>query len=70
MKVEIRHSGPLHAIFEAPPSKSYTHRAVLAAALADGRSEIIKPLIADDTQVTRKAVEALAKVIYQTASAC
>lgn len=37
---------------EAPPSKSYTHRAVIASSLADGISKTINPLISDDTLAT------------------
>ena len=36
----------------APPSKSYTHRALICAALAKGKSRIISPLISDDTEAT------------------
>lgn len=36
----------------APPSKSYTHRALLCAALAEGRSKILSPLVSDDTKAT------------------
>lgn len=35
---------------EAPPSKSYTNRALVIAALADGESRIVNPLFSDDTQ--------------------
>jgi 3-phosphoshikimate 1-carboxyvinyltransferase len=35
-----------------PPSKSYTHRAIISASLAEGRSKIINPLIAEDTLAT------------------
>jgi 3-phosphoshikimate 1-carboxyvinyltransferase len=41
----------------APPSKSYTHRALLAAALAEGESTIINPLVADDTKLTAAALK-------------
>ena len=41
----------------APPSKSYTHRALIAAALAQGTSTIVNPLMADDTQLTIAALE-------------
>ncbi|MCC7572774.1 MAG: 3-phosphoshikimate 1-carboxyvinyltransferase [Candidatus Methanofastidiosum sp.] len=37
---------------KAPPSKSYTHRALFVSALAEGRSKIIDPLISDDTNYT------------------
>src|SRR3989338_5088060 len=36
----------------APPSKSYTHRAVICASLAQGRSTISNPLTSDDTEAT------------------
>jgi 3-phosphoshikimate 1-carboxyvinyltransferase len=45
--------------FTAPPSKSYTHRALIAASLARGNSRIIRPLDADDTRVTTGALQAL-----------
>ena len=43
----------------APPSKSYTHRALIAAALARGTSTLVHPLIADDTRLTATALEKL-----------
>ncbi|MFB6127100.1 MAG: 3-phosphoshikimate 1-carboxyvinyltransferase [Halolamina sp.] len=41
----------------APPSKSYTHRAVLAAGYADGAT-VRSPLVSADTRATMRAVEA------------
>lgn len=41
----------------APPSKSYTHRAILAAGYADGAT-VRNPLMSADTQATMCAVEA------------
>jgi 3-phosphoshikimate 1-carboxyvinyltransferase len=41
----------------APPSKSYTHRAVLAAGYADG-ALVTNPLFSADTKATARAVEA------------
>lgn len=43
----------------APPSKSYTHRAFLAAALAKGKSTIVHPLVSDDTELTKNALSLL-----------
>ena len=43
----------------APPSKSYTHRALIAAALAEGTSTIAHPLMADDTKLTVAALQKL-----------
>jgi len=41
----------------APPSKSYTHRAILAAGYADGAT-VHDPLLSADTRATARAVEA------------
>ena len=41
----------------APPSKSYTHRAILAAGYADG-ALVRNPLFSADTRATARAVEA------------
>lgn len=43
----------------APPSKSYTIRGLMCAALAPGESQIINPLISDDTEA---AAEVLSRV--------
>lgn len=51
--------GPPDADLLAPPSKSVTHRALVAAALADGPSAIVGPLLAEDTSVTRDGLRAL-----------
>jgi 3-phosphoshikimate 1-carboxyvinyltransferase len=45
----------LHAL----PSKSVTHRALVAAALARGVSRLLNPLDADDTRATRAGVQAM-----------
>jgi 3-phosphoshikimate 1-carboxyvinyltransferase len=44
---------------KAPPSKSYTHRALLVASLAEGKSRIIDPLISDDTKYTLNSLKEL-----------
>jgi 3-phosphoshikimate 1-carboxyvinyltransferase len=43
----------------APPSKSYTHRALVIAALARGESRIRNPLLAYDTEATTNCIRAL-----------
>lgn len=50
---------PPDAVFRAVPSKSDTHRALVAAALARGESAVEFPLRADDTARTREALAAL-----------
>lgn len=59
MIVRISRIGPVDAGFEAPPSKSYTHRALIAGALASGRTRIARPLRAADTELTARGLESL-----------
>jgi 3-phosphoshikimate 1-carboxyvinyltransferase len=49
----------LDAVVRAVPSKSVTHRALVAAALAHGTSRLQSPLDAEDTRRTRDALRAL-----------
>ncbi len=46
----------------APPSKSYTHRAIAIAALG-GKSDIFYPLISEDTKATINAAKCLGAVV-------
>ncbi len=50
---------PLSRVIRAVPSKSVTHRALVAAALADGVSRIHGPLEADDTRITLDGLRGL-----------
>ena len=43
----------------APPSKSFTHRALIAGALAQGTTTILNPLESDDTNLTIAALRRL-----------
>ena len=45
------------------PSKSHTHRAIIMAALAEGRSTITNPLISLDTEATMDAVSAMGATV-------
>ncbi|MDV3244064.1 MAG: 3-phosphoshikimate 1-carboxyvinyltransferase [Nitrososphaerales archaeon] len=54
---------------KVPPSKSYTHRGVLLASLAEGSSRILKPLISRDTRATIQACSAMGAVVAETDSA-
>ena len=58
MRVRITPS-PLTGEITAPPSKSYTHRAVILASLAAGESVIENPLLSDDTMYTINACRCL-----------
>jgi 3-phosphoshikimate 1-carboxyvinyltransferase len=44
--------GEIFGKIKAPGSKSYTHRGLVLAALARGKSKIISPLSSDDTEAT------------------
>jgi 3-phosphoshikimate 1-carboxyvinyltransferase len=56
MDATIRPSG-IGGTERAPPSKSYTHRAILAAGYSDEAS-VRRPLLSADTRATMRAVEA------------
>jgi 3-phosphoshikimate 1-carboxyvinyltransferase len=51
--------------FTAPPSKSYTHRALIAGALADGKTTLFRPLEADDTKLTANALRTLGVTVVE-----
>ncbi|MFW6110797.1 MAG: 3-phosphoshikimate 1-carboxyvinyltransferase [Thermoproteota archaeon] len=57
-EVLIGKSLKLRGEVHAPPSKSYTHRTLIAALLSNGTSKIFHPLVSDDTQATLSAVKA------------
>ena len=58
MKLRITPSSVTGEV-SAPPSKSYTHRAVILASLATGESIIDNPLLSDDTLYTIDACRSL-----------
>ncbi|MFP4530820.1 MAG: 3-phosphoshikimate 1-carboxyvinyltransferase [Halodesulfurarchaeum sp.] len=47
----------------APPSKSYTHRAIFAGAYGDG-GRIRRPLVSADTKASMRAVEAFGATVH------
>lgn len=58
MKI-IPKSGPVRATVTAPPSKSYSVRAILLAAMAEGTTTITNCLDADDTRYAFEALRTL-----------
>ncbi|GAB6878091.1 3-phosphoshikimate 1-carboxyvinyltransferase [Halorubrum gandharaense] len=54
MDVHVTHSD-VRGTTRAPPSKSYTHRALLAAGYSDGAT-VTSPLVSADTKATARAV--------------
>ena len=67
--VMIRRTERLKGEVCSPPSKAYTQRMLIAAALSPGISEISGPLISDDTEATLHAVKALGANV-KTAEGC
>lgn len=57
--VRIEPSGPLGGYVAAPPSKNYTTRMILAAALARGRSQVLRPADNDDAVALIRCCRAL-----------
>lgn len=51
--------GSARGTVKVPPSKSYTHRAIIMAALSGGRCRIGNPLISFDTMATADAVRSM-----------
>lgn len=62
----VKPSGPVFGVVTPPGSKSITNRALLIAALADGVSQLKRPLESDDTVVMRRALSDLGAVIDST----
>jgi len=47
----------------APPSKSYTQRMLIAAALSNGSGKVSNPLLSEDTEATLRAITALGATV-------
>ena len=59
MNITLPRTGSVDLQFEAPPSKSFTHRALVAGALASGKTTVINPLESEDTLLTLAALRKL-----------
>ena len=59
MEVTLGKAQGIDLSITAPPSKSFTHRALVAAALARGPSSILDPLVSGDTTITATALRSL-----------
>jgi 3-phosphoshikimate 1-carboxyvinyltransferase len=64
--VAVRKTEMLKGEICAPPSKAYTQRMTIAAALASGTSKISNPLFSDDTEATLRAVTSLGAKVNAT----
>ena len=58
--------GKLQGTVSVPSSKSYTHRAIIMAALSEGRCLISNPLESFDTKATANAVRSMGADVIET----
>jgi 3-phosphoshikimate 1-carboxyvinyltransferase len=65
MDMEFRGGSTVGTMY-VPPSKSYTHRAILMAALSGGRCLISNPLDSFDTRATADAVRSMGAKVTET----
>lgn len=63
MDLKIKPIKNLKGTVNAPPSKSYTHRAIILASLSKGKSIIQDPLISDDTLASIEACKEIGAYI-------
>lgn len=61
--IEIRPVETVDAVVSVPGSKSITQRALIAAALADGTSELHGPLVSEDTDYSSAALQQMGIII-------
>ena len=62
--IEIKPVHHCDAVITVPGSKSYTHRALVVSALANGESVLIDALRSEDTEYTTRALEKLGVPIF------
>ena len=63
MNLKIKDFNEINGTVKAPPSKSYSHRAVILASLAHGTSKLYDVLYSEDVLASIRACEALGAVI-------
>jgi 3-phosphoshikimate 1-carboxyvinyltransferase len=63
----IIHPTPVHGGLIAPPSKSYTQRALVAALLAKGKTIITNASVCDDAIASRESIQIMGAEISDTA---
>jgi 3-phosphoshikimate 1-carboxyvinyltransferase len=59
VELKVEQASEIKGVVKAPPSKSYTHRALMVACLAEGESHLQDPLYSADTMATLQACQAL-----------
>lgn len=59
MELEVKKAKSIQGVVNAPPSKSYSHRAFIIASLAEGISHLKYPLYSEDTLASLESCRAL-----------
>jgi len=70
MELKVQKTDVIEGVIKAPPSKSYTHRAVIISSLADGESKLKDPLYSEDTLATLDACKAFGCAIETHEDEC
>ena len=66
MILKVKNISEIGGVVKAPPSKSYSHRAVILASLAKGTSKLYDMLYSEDTLSSIRVCEALGAEITRT----
>lgn len=70
MDLQVDKKNKITGTIKAPASKSYSHRAFIAAALAEGQSILRDPLYSEDTLATLEACEQLGALFQRYPDKC
>lgn len=70
MQLEVNRVSRISGVVNAPPSKSFTHRAFLIASLSQGSSRIKYPLYSEDTNATLNCCRAFGTDIHASTDEC
>ncbi|RAP50395.1 MAG: 3-phosphoshikimate 1-carboxyvinyltransferase [Methanosphaera sp. rholeuAM74] len=70
MDLQVEKADGVKGCIKAPASKSYSHRAFIAAALAEGESILKDPLYSEDTLATLSACEQLGALFQRYPDKC
>ena len=65
MILKVKNISNIGGIVKAPPSKSYSHRAIILASLARGTSRLYDVLLSEDTFASINVCKALEAKITQ-----
>ena len=66
MILRVKNISNIGGVVKAPPSKSYSHRAVILASLAEGTSKLYDMLYSEDTLASIRVCESLGAEINRT----